>query len=240
MKLTITQLRRIIKEEAEEQVKTGKEQADTKGTLDVKMIATTLGVDPGAFATAVKAAKAGNRSAGHNAILGDVFVKLMEASPEDTVKVMNVLKKVTEAEPSKEVAESRRRAKNKKNLLESYSRITEKEMAEWKKGNWGYVSEAGDANSEDMPEDYEQCGVCNYDHDYDFPTLSREEMEVAKQLHADAGFEISPPYRTLRTHYREGAHPRRNGVSRSVHHTGHYADRLNRTLTDCVKNTKIK
>lgn len=96
------------------------------------------------------------------------------------------------------VAEARCRAKNKKNLSESYSRITEKEMAEWKKGNWGYVSEAGYANSEDMPEDYEQCGVCNYDHDYDFPTLSREEMETAKKLHADAGFEIRPPYRTLR------------------------------------------
>ena len=198
MKLTINQLRRIIREEAEQPVKAGKEQADTKGTLDIKTIATTLDVDPGKFSEAVKAVKSGNRSAGHNAILGDVFAKLMEASPEDTVKVMNVLKKVSEKEPSKEVAEARRRAKNKKNLSESYSRITEKEMAEWKKGNWGYVSEAGDANSEDMPEDYEQCGVCNYDHDYDFPTLSREEMEVAKQLHADAGFEIHPPHRTLR------------------------------------------
>ena len=74
--------------------------------------------------------------------------------------------------------------KNKKNLSESYSRITEKEMSEWKKGNWGYVFEAGDASGEDMPEDYEQCGTCGYDHDYDFPTLSREEMETAKQLHS--------------------------------------------------------
>jgi hypothetical protein len=196
MKLTINQLRRIIKEEAEEQVKAGKEQAETKGTLDVKTISSTLGVDPGKFAEAVKAAKSGNRSADHNAILGDVFVKLMEANPEDTVKVMNVLKKVTEAEPSKEVAEARRRTKNKKNLSESYSRITEKEMAEWKKGNWGYVSEVGEIQS-DMPEDHEECGVCGYDHDYDFPTLSRAEMAAAEQLHADAGFEIRP-YRPSR------------------------------------------
>jgi len=124
-------------------------------------------------------------------------VKLMEASPEDTVKVMNVLKKVTEAEPSKEVAETRRRAKNKKNLSESYSRITEKEMAEWKKGNWGYVSEVGAAAAGDMPADYEECGVCGYDHDYDFPTLSRAEMAAAEQLHADADFEIRP-YRPSR------------------------------------------
>ena len=95
MKLTIKQLRTIIREEVEQPVKAGKEKADTKGTLDVKTIATTLGIDPGKFAEAVKSAKSGNRSSGHNAILGDVFVKLMEASPEDTVKVMNVLKKVT-------------------------------------------------------------------------------------------------------------------------------------------------
>lgn len=85
----------------------------------------------------------------------------------------------------------------RKNLSESYTRITEKEMSEWKKGNWGYVSEAGDVNGEDMSEDYKQCGVCNYDHDYDFPALSMEEMEAVKQLHLDAGFEIRP-YRPSR------------------------------------------
>jgi hypothetical protein len=100
MKITESQLRRIIKEElfsvVEAPEKPGKEQAETKGTLDVKTIATTLGVDPAKFNEAVRAAKAGNRTSNHNAILGDVFVKLMEANPNDTVKVMNALKKVTE------------------------------------------------------------------------------------------------------------------------------------------------
>jgi hypothetical protein len=107
MKITETELRNIIKNqilalrEAEQPVKAGSEQADTKGTLDVKTIATTLKVDPAKFGEAVRAAKAGNRTASHNAILGDVFVKLMEASPEDTVKVMNTLKKVTGKEEGK-------------------------------------------------------------------------------------------------------------------------------------------
>jgi hypothetical protein len=106
MKITETQLRNIIKKELENiaeeaPVKAGKEQADTKGTLDVKTIATTLGVDPGKFNEAIRAAKSGNRSSNHNAILGDVFIKLLEASPNDTVKVMNVLKKVTGKEEGK-------------------------------------------------------------------------------------------------------------------------------------------
>ena len=108
MKLLESQLRKIIrneiavfKEEVTAPAKAGKEQADTKGTLDVKTIAKTLDVDPGKFNEAVKAAKSGNRSSNHNAILGDVFVKLMEASPEDTVKVMNALKKVTGKEEGK-------------------------------------------------------------------------------------------------------------------------------------------
>lgn len=106
MKLLESHLRKIIRKEIvslreEAPVKAGKEQADTKGTLDVKTIANTLGVDPGKFSEAVRAAKSGNRSSNHNAVLGDVFVKLMEASPEDTVKVMNVLKKVTGKEEDK-------------------------------------------------------------------------------------------------------------------------------------------
>lgn len=108
MKLLESHLRKIIRkeifalrEEVEAPTKTGKEQADTKGTLDVKTIANTLGVDAGKFSEAVRAAKSGNRSSNHNAILGDVFVKLMEATPEDTVKVMNALKKVTGKEEGK-------------------------------------------------------------------------------------------------------------------------------------------
>jgi hypothetical protein len=37
-------------------------------------------------------------------------------------------------------------AAKRKNLSESYSRITEKEMSEWKKGNWGYTSGSSSKN----------------------------------------------------------------------------------------------
>lgn len=105
--MTVSRLRKLIKEEIvslqeapEDQkapgVAAGKEKADTKGTLDIKKIAETLGVDPGKLGEAIRAAKSGSRGPGHNATLADVFVKMMEASPENTIKVMNVLKKVEE------------------------------------------------------------------------------------------------------------------------------------------------
>lgn len=108
MKILEQRLRKIIQEEisalneaepeSKAPVKPGAEQANVQGTLDVKQIASTLGVDAGKFSEAVRAAKSGNRSSVHNAVLADVFVKLMEASPESTVKVMNVLKKVKSKE----------------------------------------------------------------------------------------------------------------------------------------------
>jgi hypothetical protein len=81
---------------ADKTSKPGSETANTKGTLDIKKIADTLGVDAAKLSSAVKASKSGARSAAHNAILGDVFVKLMEADPTNTVTVMNALKKVSE------------------------------------------------------------------------------------------------------------------------------------------------
>jgi hypothetical protein len=106
-KITFSRLRRLIKEEVDSLLEApteektsgnsvGKEKAETKGTLDIKKIAETLGVDSGKFSEAVRAAKMGSRTPAHNALLSDVFVKLMEASPENTVKVMNALKKVEE------------------------------------------------------------------------------------------------------------------------------------------------
>lgn len=102
-KITVSRLRRLIKEEvdslfeaSDDALSAGKEKAETKGTLDIKKIAETLGVDSGKFSEAVRAAKTGARTPAHNALLGDVFIKLMEASPSDTIKVMNVLKKVEE------------------------------------------------------------------------------------------------------------------------------------------------
>lgn len=70
----------------------------TEGTLDVKKIADTLGLDSEKLKLAVTDLKRNKRSAAHDKMFGDVFAKLMGASESDTVKVMNVLKKVEAAE----------------------------------------------------------------------------------------------------------------------------------------------
>ena len=104
MRITEKQIRQIIREEilredeAPPTQKAGFEKAEADGTLNVKKIADTLSVDATKLNAAVKAAKTGKRNASHNAVLGDVFVKLMNASPEDTVKAMNVLKAVSAEE----------------------------------------------------------------------------------------------------------------------------------------------
>jgi len=97
MKVDKRNLRRILYEVLlnEAPPKPGQEKADTEGSLNIKKISDTLGVDAGALKTAVNAARSGKRSSVHNAVLADVFVKLMNASPNDTVKVMNVLKAVS-------------------------------------------------------------------------------------------------------------------------------------------------
>lgn len=93
MKILEQRLRKIIQEEIS--ALSEAEQANIQGTLDVKQIASTLDVDAGQLSQAVRAPE---RSAIHNAVLADVFVKLMEAGPESTAKVMNVLKKVKSKE----------------------------------------------------------------------------------------------------------------------------------------------
>lgn len=107
MRITEKQIRQIIREEILREAemtsgsasqKAGTEKSEAEGTLNIKKISDTLGVDASKLNTAVKAAKAGKRNATHNAVLGDVFVKLMNASPEDTVKAMNVLKAVSAEE----------------------------------------------------------------------------------------------------------------------------------------------
>lgn len=37
--------------------------------------------------------------------------------------------------------------------------------------------------------DYEECGVCGYDHEYDFPHLSDETMKKIKKLHSDVVYQ---------------------------------------------------
>ena len=103
MRITKKQLSQIIREEVMKEIeKPGTETASAEGNLNLKKISDTLGVDAAKLSASVKAAKTGKRNATHNAVLADVFVKLINASPEDTVTVMNVLKKV-EAEESKSV-----------------------------------------------------------------------------------------------------------------------------------------
>jgi len=79
-------------------------------------------------------------------------------------------------------------------LSESMTRITQDELAQWKSGNWGYVSEGeGEHPQSDGhrsaggPSGYEPCDKCGWDHEYDFPYLSPEEKREAMGLHYEAG-----------------------------------------------------
>jgi hypothetical protein len=92
MKITEKQLRRIIKEELIIV------ESELKGTLNVKDIASKLGIkDPLPLFSAITKVKSGTDQpldAKSNAALANVFIKLMNASPEETTQVMNILKKV--------------------------------------------------------------------------------------------------------------------------------------------------
>lgn len=101
MKITEAQLRRIIKNElfrlheAEAApAKPGSQTAAAEGTIDIKKIADTLGVDASKLKTAVTNLRAGKRNSTDDKVFGDMVAKLIDASEQDTVKVMGVLKKV--------------------------------------------------------------------------------------------------------------------------------------------------
>lgn len=102
MKISESQLRNLIKSEIQNKLneqtpaKTGKAGAgEAEGTLDIKKIAETLKIDESKLKTAVANIRKGTRNPTDNGVFGDVFAALLEASPDDTVKVMNVLKKVS-------------------------------------------------------------------------------------------------------------------------------------------------
>ena len=101
MTINKQRLRRLINEvllNEEAPPKPGQEKAETEGTLNVSKIANALGLDSPdlqKLSAAVKAAKQGKRLPAHNAVLADVLVKLMNASPNDTATVMNVFKSVS-------------------------------------------------------------------------------------------------------------------------------------------------
>ena len=103
MKLLESHLRKIIRkelvslrEETGAPAKAGSATASAEGNLDVKKIADTLGLDSSKLKTAVVNIRAQKRNAADDKVFGDMIAKLINASPEDTVKVMNVLKKVSE------------------------------------------------------------------------------------------------------------------------------------------------
>ena len=105
MKITESDLRNIIKkqirallEDAEQPPKAGKQGSEAEGTLDVKKIADTLGLDASKLKTAVTNIRKKMRNSNDNAVFGDMIAKLIDASPDDTVKVMTVLKKVSAEE----------------------------------------------------------------------------------------------------------------------------------------------
>jgi hypothetical protein len=110
MKITESQLRQIIKKEllklneaaptdpanaGSKPAKSGTQTATgAEGTLDVNKIAKTLGLDGAKLKTAVTNLRLGKRNSNDNQIFGDMVAKLIDASEQDTIKVMNVLKKV--------------------------------------------------------------------------------------------------------------------------------------------------
>lgn len=99
MRISIESLRRIIREEVgrlhEDVDKPGTQSAKgTKGSLDVNKIAQVTGEDPAMLKTAIQNLRAGKRTPKDDKVLGDLFAKLLQASPENTQAVMNVLKKV--------------------------------------------------------------------------------------------------------------------------------------------------
>jgi len=103
MKLLESHLRKMIRneimalrEEAEAPVKAGSATSEAEGNLDVKKIADTLDLDASKLKTAVVNIRAQKRSATDDKVFGDMIAKLIDASADDTVKVMNVLKKVSE------------------------------------------------------------------------------------------------------------------------------------------------
>jgi hypothetical protein len=65
-----------------------------------------------------------------------------------------------------------------KGLHEAHARVTEEEMRAWMRGDWGFVSEKKDPELGEVPDDYEQCGECGYDHAYE----SEESTAAHKKL----------------------------------------------------------
>jgi hypothetical protein len=81
--------------------KPGAEKVDIKGNLDINKISNTLNVNPQDLSKAIAAAKQGTRSTSHNATLADIFVKLLNAEPQETATVMSVLKNVQKKDVKK-------------------------------------------------------------------------------------------------------------------------------------------
>ena len=76
--------------------KPGTTGSEAEGTLDVKKLADAVGVDdPAKLKTAITNLRADKRSPADNKIFGDLIAKLLDASPDDTTKAMNVMKKVS-------------------------------------------------------------------------------------------------------------------------------------------------
>ena len=42
-------------------------------------------------------------------------------------------------------------------------------------------------NEESLPSDYEECPICGWDHEYDWPLLLPAEKEIAMKEHEFAG-----------------------------------------------------
>lgn len=107
MRITESHLRRIIRRQIqnifeENKPKTGSATSDVEGSVDTKKLADAIDVDPGKLKTAVTNLRAKKRNTNDDKVFGDVFAKLLDASEQDTVKAMAVLKKVHAEEDAEE------------------------------------------------------------------------------------------------------------------------------------------
>jgi len=101
MKITATQLRKIISEEIARlhedatAPKAGTQTAKgVEGTLDINKIAGIFQLDASKLKTALDNLRKGNRKTADNQTLGDLVASLMKASDQDVIKVMNVFKQL--------------------------------------------------------------------------------------------------------------------------------------------------
>jgi hypothetical protein len=175
MKLTATQLRRIIKEEVSRVISETRSSVDPNGVMDVydelymatgaptlEELESALGVDMGALTPDVL--QAANLAVEDDVVVPSHLLEKQDLNKDgknDFEDVMIARMKASGMGHEKAVKKA---AKTKKNeslrgrlnrLSEGHARITQSEIEQWKKGNWGFISESDETETKTCNE----CGA---------------------------------------------------------------------------------